>query len=199
MTAAGAEVATGAISFAVERPPSDVECRDRGVLTGVSFGATAVTSRASHAGLVTTDAEGRVAGSQKAGPSLAPSRWDATMEPRLPLASFGVTVVEAGPVRALLRIEGRTAYDAYRDGIDYRIWLEAYAGRSIVRIRVAWIHRDPELFHHLRDIRFRIPLAFAAERAFFGGARGSFEVALPAGRRCRLVQADGARFEATRR
>jgi hypothetical protein len=198
-TGEGAAVSTGAISFAVERPPADVACRDRGVLTGVRFGGLPVTGYAPDAGLVATDADGRISSSQKAGPGFAPSRWDATMDPRPPLAAFGIKVVEAGPVRALLRIEGRTAYDAYRDGLDYRIWLEAYAGRSIVRLRVAWIHRDPEVFHHLRDIRFRIPLAFVAERASFGGARGAFEVALPAGRRCRLVQADADRFEATRR
>lgn len=198
-TDAGLAVATGAISFAVERPAAEVDRRDRGVLAGATFGDLAVTGRSPDAGLVITDADGRIASSQKAGPNLAPELWDRTMDPRAPLASFGIEAVETGPVRALIRVEGRTAYDSYRDGLDYRIWLEAYAGRSLVRLRIAWIHRDPEIFRSINDMRFRVPLAFPAERAFFAGARGAFEVALGRGRTCRLLQRDAERFEATRR
>jgi len=181
-TDSGVSVSTGAISFTVERPPAEVDRRDRGVLTGAAFGDIEVTGFAPDAGLVTTDAGGAIASSQKAGPGLAPDLWDHAMDPRPPLPSFGIAAVETGPVRALLRIEGRTAYDSYRAGLDYRIWLEAYADRSLVRLRIAWIHRDPDVYHNIKDIRFRVPLAFTAERAFFAGERGTFEVGLAPGR-----------------
>jgi hypothetical protein len=145
-----------------------------------------------------TDADGRVASSQKAGPGFAPARWEELLGGHAPLPTFGISIVEAGPVRALVRVEGRTAYDAYRGGLDYVAYLEAYRGRSLVRLTLSWLHRDASEAHFIRDMRFRIPLAFPAVEAWVGTEIGPCRLAVHPGRRFAARQLTEARFEATR-
>jgi hypothetical protein len=194
----GVALDTGAIAFEVLRPPLDVDERDRGILTDVRSAGVPVTGRALDAGLVVEEADGTVYSSQKAGPGLVPARHAELLGGTPPPARAGISIIEDGPVRAIVRVEGRTAADAYRGGLDYIVDVEAYAGRPEVRLSISWLHRDPSDAHGVRSMRFRLPLAFAVEQAVVGTARGPCVLRVRGGRRHILFQGSRERFDAWR-
>jgi hypothetical protein len=194
----GLLIDAGVVSFPVLAPPLDVDERDRGILTEIVRQGAAVTGRRLDAGLLITENDGPTASSQKAGPGLAPSRGEEILGAEPPPATYGITIVEPGPVRALVRVEGRTARDAYRPGLDYVAYVEAYRNRSLVRLSLAWIHRDGSEAHFVRDMRFRIPLAFTATEAWIGTGKGPCRTAVRHGRRWSARQLSAERFEVVR-
>jgi hypothetical protein len=167
---------------------ADVNERLESILTDVSVQdaagqALAVTEGRLDAGFTVKEHDGRIFSNQRAEPN-----FTARLAPARP--EWGVSIVEPGPVRALVRIAGKTVAATYDTSLDYIIYLEAYRNRSIVRVQVAWLHADDQIAHWVRDIRFRLPLSFQCEEARFGVERGFITETLLPGRECFLLQDD---------
>jgi hypothetical protein len=176
--------------------PADVNERVESILTDVCVESggdrLAVTGGRLDAGLVVKEHDGRVFSNQRAEPNF-------TVRLAAQRPGWGVSIIEPGPVRALVRAAGKTVAATYYTSLDYVIYLEAYRNRSLVRLQVSWLHADDEVAHWVRDIRFRVPLAFQCEEARFGVERGFLTEALQPGRECFLLQDDDDQCWALRR
>ena len=117
---------------------------------------------------------------------------------RLRCRDRDVTVIESGPIRALILIRGITAVDIYSPGLDYVLQIEAYRNSSLVKLAVTWRHADREVYHHVRDIHFALPFAQRATKVITGLECGATTDVLFPGSTYRVLQEDEDRYYAER-
>ena len=196
------EIDTGALAFSIpEQLPEEVHQRNKGLLTDLRVkrdsGWQTLTAPRLDAGLVAIEADGAVYSSQKAGPGFLPVRG-AQMD------GAGVTIVESGPLRCLIRVAGKLCRDNYLSSLDYVIGMEAYRDSGLVKLQFSWRHgadaprgsRDIEESEarFVRDLRFRLPLAFSAAEARFGIELGEYAEEFLETSSYSLLQEDSDRY-----
>ncbi|MFA6107741.1 MAG: hypothetical protein WDA75_03130 [Candidatus Latescibacterota bacterium] len=103
---------TGQLRFSVRRDqPEDVYRRDEGILTDLECHRDgswmSLTTPRLDAGLVAQEADDTIYSSQLAGPGFVPARG-------LGMADAGVSLIEAGPLRCLVRMAGKLCHGNYR-------------------------------------------------------------------------------------
>lgn len=192
------KVNTGIIRFSIPQVlPEDINKKVEGILTNVERYQDGkwnfVTKPRLDAGLVIKDSKGIIYSNQKAGPQFKPNRFPGYSAP-----DYGVKVIEEGPLRALIRVAGKTSKDNYRGSLDYVIWIEAYRNQSLIKIKISWLHRDEKITHWIKDIRFKLPLAFKGEEITLGFEGGIYREDIQYGREYSILQLDKDQYLARR-
>lgn len=105
-----------------------------------------------------------------------------------------VELEEAGPLRATVRLEGRTRS---REPMRVVLRVEAYAGRSYLRLfhTAEFLHKDPRTTY-LRRMGVRLPLTLEAASARTTAGTQDGPKALTGGERAGLRQASHLSYEA---
>lgn len=160
----GAEVVhidTGALRF-------DVAKKRFGVLENLRTDSDAVISATGLSSLLTSDG--------KAGSAATPTR---------------VSVVENGPLRVRLEIEGN-----YGNGFDYLIRLEAYAGQPFVRIWHTFTNVGSGRYRDLSQLTLELPVGGSGSSTYAVGMEdgSTLEGPVPA-EGVRFYQADNLSYE----
>ena len=185
------QIDTGVLALSVpESIPDPVHQRREGILTDLTSRGEALTRPRLDAGVIATEADGRVFSSQKAGPDFTALRG-------APMDTAGVSIIEAGPLRCQVRVAGKLCRDNYHTSLDYIATIEACRGSSLVKLEIAWQHgadREDSEARFIRDLRFRLPLAFQPDLVRFGIELGDYHECLLATSRYSLLQEDADRY-----
>ena len=155
-----------------------------GVLTGLSLSRgrrrVPVTGCSQHAGLLITDADGKLYGTSRSRTSLK------------------VRLHHTGPLKATVLIEGRPSRSAHESLMACRLRLDVWRRSPVVRLAVTWLNPAEEDPAFLRDIRFRLPLAFGVESVSLGCEHGTCSAPITGDEEVYLLQDDADRYWAMR-
>jgi len=100
-----------------------------------------------------------------------------------------VTVEEAGPVRAVIKVAGTHVNAAGEESLDYVVRIHAYAGQRLLRIEHTFIarHDNPGKID-LNEVALRLPLRLSPDAKVTLGADGDQSIECKIGKGVRLVQ-----------
>ena len=86
-----------------------------------------------------------------------------------------LTIEERGPVRGVVRIDGRSRSDSGAEFFDYVLRCTAYRRRPEVILSVTWINATTNISEKVRDIRLVLPFTWEPEHLVFGCERGIYD------------------------